>query len=76
MINDRALLEENFIFCRGGPVILSAKFELEFLDATKEALYNTMKTIKSTPVVGCNSQLFINVFYLYQIFESKDPITS
>jgi len=70
---DRALLEEISSLVEW-PVILSAKFEIEFLDVPKEALIYTMKDDqKYVPLLDANSQLS-SMFLFVSNIESKDPI--
>lgn len=70
---DRALLEEISSLVEW-PVILSAKFELEFLDVPKEALIYTMKDDqKYVPLLDSDGQLSSSFLFVSNI-ESKDPI--
>ncbi|WP_412971084.1 glycine--tRNA ligase subunit beta [Glaciecola sp. MF2-115] len=70
---DRALLEEISSLVEW-PVVLSAKFEAEFLDVPKEALIYTMKDDqKYVPLLDSDGQLSSNFLFVSNI-ESKDPI--
>jgi glycyl-tRNA synthetase beta chain len=70
---DRALLEEISSLVEW-PVVLSAKFEADFLDVPKEALIYTMKDDqKYVPLLGADGQLSSHFLFVSNI-ESKDPI--
>ncbi|GAC26909.1 glycine--tRNA ligase subunit beta [Brumicola pallidula] len=70
---DRALLEEISSLVEW-PVILSAKFEADFLDVPKEALIYTMKDDqKYVPLLSADGQLSSHFLFVSNI-ESKDPI--
>jgi glycyl-tRNA synthetase beta chain len=70
---DRALLEEISSLVEW-PVVLSAKFEAEFLDVPKEALIYTMKDDqKYVPLLDTDGQLSSTFLFVSNI-ESKDPI--
>ncbi len=70
---NRALLEEISSLVEW-PVILSAKFEIEFLEVPKEALIYTMKDDqKYVPLLDNDGQLSSTFLFVSNI-ESKDPI--
>ena len=70
---NRALLEEISSLVEW-PVILSAKFEEEFLNVPKEALIYTMKDDqKYVPLLDSDGQLSSTFLFVTNI-ESKDPI--
>jgi glycyl-tRNA synthetase beta chain len=70
---DRALLEEISSLVEW-PVVLSAKFEADFLDVPKEALIYTMKDDqKYVPLLDADGQLSSQFLFVSNI-ESKDPI--
>jgi len=69
---DRLLLEEISSLVEW-PVILTAKFEAEFLDVPKEALIYTMKDDqKYVPLIDSDGQLSSTFLFVSNI-ESKDP---